>query len=40
LWAYKRWKHRRDLNDDRYPFYTSDAVLSLRKTGEIVEKQP
>lgn len=29
LWTYKRWKHRRDLDDTRYPFYTTGAVLSL-----------
>jgi len=31
LWGYKRWKHRRDLGDNRYPFYTSGAVLPTRK---------
>ncbi|MCX7887680.1 MAG: hypothetical protein N3B01_10580 [Verrucomicrobiae bacterium] len=29
LWCYKRWKHRRDADDSRYPFYTSPAVLTL-----------
>lgn len=29
LWTYKRWKHRRDLGDTRYPFYTSEGVLPL-----------
>lgn len=29
LWSYKRWKHRRDQDDPRYPFYTSKGVLSL-----------
>lgn len=29
LWVYKRWKHRRDPDDPRYPFYTSEKVFSL-----------
>jgi KDO2-lipid IV(A) lauroyltransferase len=32
LWSYKRWKHRRDAGDTRYPFYTSPGVLPTRKT--------
>lgn len=29
LWSYKRWKHRKDYGDARYPFYTSPEPLPL-----------
>lgn len=35
LWSYKRWKHRRDAGDTRYPFYTSTAVLPPRKPTQV-----
>ena len=35
LWSYKRWKHRRDAGDTRYPFYTSSAVLPARKSTQV-----
>jgi Kdo2-lipid IVA lauroyltransferase/acyltransferase len=35
LWSYKRWKHRRDAGDTRYPFYTSSVVLPARKPTQV-----
>lgn len=40
IWSYKRWKHRRDYGDNRYPFYTSRDPITLPSAVKRQAKAP
>jgi KDO2-lipid IV(A) lauroyltransferase len=40
IWSYKRWKHRRDYGDNRYPFYTSRDPLAVPSVVKRQTKAP